>query len=655
MKTRWLIAGVAFALGVVILGSLFADALALQPPDAVVTGIGLVLLCLTLWPLFRRIASDIDTAPVLTPELPRRVPVPGTDFDRHLADRIVTWTRSNADSASYTQQRVRDRLRAVTRTILVAYEGLTPAEADTQIESGAWTRNHVAETFLQGKTFVESWWGRLRFDRLRGRSSSFLEGVEQTVAALLKYTGAPDQAQVSSVESRWSALVDTVAPSIASKQSSRTDRENDSSATHLPRIRLTHHWQGIGAFALASLAFGILFEEAGFVLLSTIGVGYMAYARVYGVPDATVAVTRSLSQSDPAPDEVVRVTVTVRNEGEDVLSDLRVIDGVPEHLGVEDGSPRCATVLPPGQTDSFEYAIRTRRGVHPFTPARVRVRPLADAIEVETTVESETTLTCRPAVTSTLSVPLRDALTQYVGQNPTDIGGDGIEFHSTREYRRGDPVSRIDWKRFARSRELATVAYREDRAAEIVLVLDTRRAAYVSMDPFEPHACDRSVGAAAELFTAFQQTGNRVGLAAFGPDPCWVTPTASRESRARVRALLTEHEAFSQDPPEGTCYISDWIDEFRQRIATPAQLVFFSPLCDDAAVRAARNLEAYGYRATVISPDPTGGQTIGQRVAFLERRARVYELREAAVRVVDWPLGDPLAVALARAVTQWSQ
>jgi uncharacterized protein (DUF58 family) len=556
---------------------------------------------------------------------------------------------------SYTQQRVRDRLRSVARTILVAYEGLTPAEADTQIQSGAWTRNHVAKTFLQGETPPESWRKRLRFNQLRGRSSPFLEGVEQTVAALFQYTGAPDPEQISRVGSRWSALVDTVASPTVSKQSSSTDQESDTSATHTPRIRVTHHWQGIGALALASLAFGILFEETNFILLSAIGVGYMAYARVYRAPDPTVAVTRSLSASDPPPDEVVRVTVTVRNEGEDVLSDLRIIDGVPEHLGVEDGSPRYATVLPPGHTDSFEYAFRTRRGVHPFTPARVRARPLADTIEVETTVENETTLTCRPAVTSTLSVPLRDALTQYVGQNPTDIGGDGIEFYSTREYRRGDPVSRIDWKRFARSRELATVAYREERAAELVLILDTRQAAYVSTDPFEPHACDRSVGAAAELFASFQQTDNQVGLAAFGPDPCWVTPTASRESRARVRALLTGHEAFSQDPPEGTCYVSEWIDEFRRRIATPSQVVFFSPLCDDAAVRAARNLEAYGYRVTVISPDPTGRQTIGQRVAFLERRARIYELREAAVRVVDWPLGDLLAVALARTMTRWSQ
>jgi len=61
-------------------------------------------------------------------------------------------------------------------------------------------------------------------------------------------------------------------------------------------------------------------------------------------------------------------------------------------------------------------------------------------------------------------LPLRGLTTKYHGRVPTDVGGAGVEFHATREYRRGDPVKRIDWNRRARTGELATLELREERA-----------------------------------------------------------------------------------------------------------------------------------------------------------------------------------------------
>ena len=57
---------------------------------------------------------------------------------------------------------------------------------------------------------------------------------------------------------------------------------------------------------------------------------------------------------------------------------------------------------------------------------------------------------------------------------------------------------------------------------------------------------------------------------------------------------------------------------------------------------------------TVVSPDPTAERTAGETLARLQRRLRCSRLREAGLRVVDWPPGEPLGAAVETARARWS-
>ncbi|MFC7196381.1 DUF58 domain-containing protein [Halosimplex aquaticum] len=72
-------------------------------------------------------------------------------------------------------------------------------------------------------------------------------------------------------------------------------------------------------------------------------------------------------------------------------------------------------------------------------------------------------------------------------------------------------MNRIDWKRQARTGELATIDFRLERAASLVFLFDARDASYVAPEPGEHHAVDRSVEAAVEAFGALSDQGNMVG------------------------------------------------------------------------------------------------------------------------------------------------
>jgi uncharacterized repeat protein (TIGR01451 family) len=417
----------------------------------------------------------------------------------------------------------------------------------------------------------------------------------------------------------------------------------------------TRRWRGVSAIAFVAGGLGIVLSRPSLLLAGVVGVAYAAYARAGSAPAVSLAVSRTLSDRDPDPGDEVTVAVTVTNEGSAPLFDLRVVDGVPEALGVVDGVPRLGTALRPGESTTFEYTVLASRGTHEFDRPTAIARGLSGAVERRVRVRTGDELSCRPSFDPVSSVALRALTTRHAGRVETDDGGEGIEFHSTREYRAGDSLSRIDWNRHARTGELATLRFREERSATVVLLLDVRVEAYVRSDEDSPHAADRGMAAATSVFPALLEAGNRVGVAAFGPTEVWLAPGLGADHRARARELFTADPALSPEKPDDPFYFSVRLRRLRKRFPEDAQVILFSPLRDDRVARLARLLTAYGHLVTVVSPDPTSTETAGHRLVAAERDARITGLREAGVRVANLPADMSTEAALARAGKRWSQ
>lgn len=422
-------------------------------------------------------------------------------------------------------------------------------------------------------------------------------------------------------------------------------------------VRRTHRWRGIVAVVLFALAVGVLAKRPSVLLVAAVGVAFAAYPRLTGTPDPALSIEREIDPESPEHGDAVAVTTTLRNEGDETLFDLRVIDGVPPMLSVLDGSPRRATALRPGEETTVEYSLRAVRGVHRFRPATVLVRDASGATEVETTVAEETTVECAARIPD---VPLRARSRHRTGQLVTDEGGSGIEFHRTRRYERGDPVSRIDWRRLARTGELTSIDFREERLADVVLCVDARAAAYRAGAPDEPHAVAHGVAAAGTIAETLFDSDHRVGLATIGRELTWLPPGAGQDHEERFRRRLASDPAGSVVPPnepldgvldpdgEGDARSLDrQLAALRTQLDPNAQVLLLTPLCDDAATRIAQVFESAGCAVTVVSVDVTDDATPGGRLARVERENRLHRLRNAGVPVVDWNPDARLGTALA--------
>ncbi|WP_257298120.1 DUF58 domain-containing protein [Haloarchaeobius sp. FL176] len=543
---------------------------------------------------------------------------------------------------------LRAALSAAAVSVLVRRGDRSRDAAESAVADGSWTDDGRVAAFLAGET-GDGDDVSLR-DRLPFRSGpSLRDDVRRTVDAVADVAGVERAGDTPG----WFAVgprspVETV-PSLP---------PDHDGGVHVRERRATGRWRGLRALGVATLAVGTLLQSPSVVLLAALPFGCLGAARLGAARlDAegtaasdppVIAVERTLADDDVAPGDRVAVELTVTNEGETAVADCRLVDGVPAGLPVVDGSPRAAVALAPGESTTLRYAVVARRGSHEFGPTLTVERDPAGTSAVECLRPVESTLRVLPRFEAVPTVPLRRQGTRAAGEIRTGEGGEGTTFHATREYRKGDPLSRVDWRRWARTGEFATVEFERERAATIVFVVDARGASYVAPDPDSEHALDRALGAVASLYPALTATGNRVGLTAVSTADCWLPPGAGKAHRARFRETLGTHPALSSAPESDNLAARTAIARLHRRLPTGAQVLLLSPLCDDYAAQIARRFEVGGHPATVVSPDPTTTRSPGQSLARVARRNRIHDLREAGVTVVDWAWDEPLSTALER-------
>ena len=643
----------ASILGVAVLGlglvAMFdPELVAFAPGPLLVWGIGGLILLQALRVARDRWRSGPDRAVTADPELPAATPPPGEDVDAVLEGFIDT------RGTAFHRGRAREGLRSVAAAVLTRYGTYSESEAEAALDAGRWTDDRSAAAFLgEANAPPRPLLARIG-DRFRPETP-MERAVRHTVDAIAAAAGLglpPEGSPDDTSRHRDRGLTDAGRGGSPAEAPTPGDGGSDAGTDDvLSRASgPTGHWRGVSVVALVGIGAGLLVGEPAVLLAGVVGIGFAAYARSSVFPPGSVSIDRSLDADRPEPGEEVEVTVTVTNDSGRFLPDLRLVDGVPEALAVADGSPRLGTALRSGERTSFSYAVEARRGVHTFGRVQLVARDLPGSVEQERSVPAAaTTLTCVPRLRPlTEALPLRQQATQYVGQVETSGGADGVEFYATREYRRGDPLSRIDWHRRARTGELTTVEFREERAAEVVLVIDATAGAYVSGVPYGPHALDRAVDAAGRIYASLTGSGDRVGIAALGAESCWLAPCSGADHAAEARELLATHPALSPVPGAGNRRSTTRWEWLRQRLPDGAQAVFLAPLGESFGDRFARELDAYGYPVTVVSPDPTADGTTGHRLARVARTLRVSGLRAAGIPVVDWPSDRTVDEAIAR-------
>lgn len=408
-------------------------------------------------------------------------------------------------------------------------------------------------------------------------------------------------------------------------------------------------WNGAIAATLVLVVAGIGARSSVLVIAGALPLVYVVFGAVTTVPPVagTIEARRDLDAATVPPGEPVTVTLTVRNTGDRILPDVRLVDHVPDPLRVLDGTPRGVATLTPDDALTLSYIVLAKRGTFEFDGARLRARSVSasSVATIDLAPTGDQRLTCR---LDAESPPLGEQARGYAGQLATDDPGDGVEFHSTRDYSPGDSTARIDWRQYAKRGELTTVSYRDHRTADVVLVIDAREPCRVVAGPGYPSAVELSAYAATRALDDLSGAGHEIGIALAGvPGRPWLAPGGSREHRARVRGWIVRAADAATDGATDDDDRRIELGRSLPALAPPGtQVLLFSPLLDDRPVVLVETWRAHGLDCGVVAPDVLADNTMGGQLTGAARRVRLTRCQSAGARAVDWRRGTPLQIAL---------
>lgn len=419
---------------------------------------------------------------------------------------------------------------------------------------------------------------------------------------------------------------------------------------------------------------GLLAGSPALFAAALVPLTYVTYGAVSSAPqpNGSLTVTRECSPESPLPGEQVTIELTVTNESAQTLSDVRIADGVPDSLDVIAGTAVTGMTLRPNASATLSYTLQPTRGTYEFSAPTVRLRGFA-ATSSHTLSVSSTGITTLRCVIPTEAEPLKQRTIPFVGSVATDSSGVGLEFHSTREYRHGDPVNQVNWRQYARTGELGTTLFREQQAANVVAIVDARLDEAQIKAPGQPDGVTLATYAAVLSANAFLSAHHNVGFAAFGTageppgirtgPPAYVEPGMSTETRTRIGILAnhvaaqygadrtvtdTTHSGSSSSRSRSGTH-RDEARELVSLLPSGAQLLYCTPVLSDAAVAYGTTFRQHGYDVTVLSPTLTDGSTVGSSLASVKRTTRLDKLQSLGASVIEWDPDQPLETALIRA------
>ncbi len=416
---------------------------------------------------------------------------------------------------------------------------------------------------------------------------------------------------------------------------------------------------GLFVLGLASL-------QGALIALAIPLIIYLGEALLYSPGELKLRVTRELSADCVQQDEDVTVTLSITNEGSD-LEEVLIQDRLPPGIYLVEADDADDTSHPwdpqkplpthkltslrSGETVTLEYTVSGWRGSFEFKGVEVIASDRLGLFHRKATLAAHGYILILPDVVRMRRIAIRPLRTLgSAGPIPARQSGAGVDFFGVREYQQGDPMRWINWRASARHpRAIFTNEFEQERIADVGLILDARQRSEIRLNGVS--LFEHAVRATAALADIFIQDGNRVGLLVYGRGLEWTLPGYGKVQRERILRALARAKT-------GDSLVFESMDYLPTRLFPPkSQIVLLSPLCQDDLPMLTR-LRSRGYQVLIITPDPVTFEAnyilgyraqgrsqetrLAMRLARIERVLLLRRLQHVGIRVVDWPVDQPL-------------
>nr|WP_235916424.1 DUF58 domain-containing protein [Spelaeibacter cavernicola] len=376
------------------------------------------------------------------------------------------------------------------------------------------------------------------------------------------------------------------------------------------------------------LAFGIALCAA--VASVTALIGLRPELLVFAAP--FIGVLASMTLQRPATTVRVRSDPAVFRCFETESANLNVtVESVGEAAGLALSSePVVGMTVETTAVHSAHVALglTAQRWGRYLVPVRVTASPLSGLFTGTATVRAAEVHVYPLASPQPTSLP-RTELPDRLGTHLTRHHGPGVEYADIRPYVPGDQLRTVNWAVSARRGRLHITERLTDRAADVVVLIDT----YPQASGPATEAMERSVRGATQVVQSALQRGDRAGVIGLGRSPRWLGADIGRRQFYRILdTVLSVGDEFRSTT--GTLAP-------RAAMPTGAVVVAFSTLLDTEFALAVIDLRKRRHRVVVVdvlhgSPFADELDPMSARMWRLERAAMYRDMGTVGVDVVSW-------------------
>jgi len=266
----------------------------------------------------------------------------------------------------------------------------------------------------------------------------------------------------------------------------------------------------IVAGIISLLTFGIILVD-WLILIFLIPLIILLFAGLISFynDDIKIEVKRDLSHIKIYEFDTVEVTLRIRNLGESI-SLLEIFDKLPDKIKVIKGSNYALIDLKKNEEIELKYEILCPiRGRFFLGTLLFRVRNFFGLFYKEAIIESSSYITVIPRVEEISDIEIKAKANIYPGIMHIKHAGIGTEFYGIRNYTTGDTYKRINWKTFARLKELMVNEFELESTTDVIIIVDGRETQ--STGTIKHNAMEYGIKAAVSIASHFLKRRDRVG------------------------------------------------------------------------------------------------------------------------------------------------
>jgi uncharacterized protein (DUF58 family) len=389
---------------------------------------------------------------------------------------------------------------------------------------------------------------------------------------------------------------------------------------------------------------GLVTLHGGLIALALPLCLYLGAGILYAPDEPRLQAVRTISTDKALQQAPVGVELAVTNQAA-ILEEVALQDLIPDQLEITQGETGKLLSFAAGDTVRWHYTLRGGRGFYKLDKVQVTVNDHFDLFQTRQLISAPGQVLLLPEAMRLRRVVIRPPQTRgFTGPIPARTNGTGVDFLEVREYQLGDALRKINWRISARNHDmLFTNQFEQERIADVGLILDARQQA--NLVTREGSLFEYAVRATASLAETFLNDGHRVSLLVYGFGLETVYPGYGKVQQKRILSMLAHASP-------GSNFALDSLNHLPTRLfSARSQLVLISSL-NHEDLQAYVRLRSQGYDVLLISPDPVAfearnyqefpGMQYPRRLAQVERRLLLNQLRRIGVRVVDWQVDQPL-------------